>query len=106
MNDLVAQLNDLITQLNALLRENNDPACDQQLWDLRHLLSALRDSALGKAYDQTLLAYGAAVAAMSDADTAAAAAVADINKVQAAIDKMTAAAKAADKVIGLFSRLA
>ncbi len=106
MNDLVSHLNDLITEINTLLRENNDPDCDQQLWDLRHLVSALRDSALGKVYDQTTPVYGTAVAAMTDADAAAAAALADIAKVQAAIDKITAAAKAADKVIGLFGRLA
>ncbi len=106
MNDLVSRLNDLITELNTLLRENNDPDFDQQLWDLRHLVSALRDSALGKALDQTTADYGAAIAALNDADTAAAAAAADIAKVQAAIDKITAAAKAADKIIGLFSRLA
>jgi hypothetical protein len=106
MNDLVTQLNALITQVNLLLRENNDPDCDQQLWDLRHLLSALRDSALGKAYDQNTPVYGAAVSALNDAAGAAAAAVADIGKVQSAIDKLTAAAKAADKVVGLFARLA
>ena len=106
MNDLVSRLNNLISEINVLLRENNDPAADQQLWDLRHLVSALRDSALGKVLDQTTAAYGAAIAAMGDADTAAATAAADIARVQAAIDKITTAAKAADKVIGLFGRLA
>jgi hypothetical protein len=106
MNDLVTQLNALITQINLLLRENNDPNCDQQLWDLRHLLSALRDSALGKTFDQDAPVFGAAVTALNDASGAAATAVADITKVQSAIDKLTAAAKAADKVIGLFAKLA
>jgi len=106
MNDLVSRLNDLISEINTLLRENNDPDFDQQLWDLRHLVSALRDSALGKILDQTTADYGAAIAALNDADTAATAASADIAKVQAAIDKITGAAKAADKVIGLLGRLA
>ena len=106
MNDIVTQLNALITQVNALLRANTDTDLDTQLWDLRHILSALRDAALGRVYDQAAPAYASAIQAMSDAGDAAGAAVADIAKVQGAIAKVTAAAKAADSVIGLFGRLA
>ncbi len=106
MNDLVTQLNALITQLNGLLRENSDPDVDRHLWDLRHLLSALRDAALGRVYDRSAPAYGTAMTAMADANSAASAAVADIARIQTAIDQITVAAKAADEVIGLFGRLA
>ena len=101
MNDLVSQLNGVLQSINTLIMNNTDPDTNTKLWKMHNVYTALRDTALGKDYDQTTADYTAAQAGLAAATKAANAAIADINAIAAAFQPLITAAQTADKVVGL-----
>lgn len=102
MPTLGASLSDLVSTLNQLRNNTTDPAQQQRLQKVLRVLFALWEETIHQQLDQTAANYLAAMKSISDATAAAKAAIANIQKVAAAINAAANAAKAVDQVLGLF----